>query len=236
MKFTTSLQEGKIQNRYKRFFADIEMPSSEMVVAHVPNTGSMKTCWEPGWQALVSQNDDPKRKLKYTLEMISNGKSWIGVNTSWPNKLAVEAIKAGVISELADYENIQPEKKVGLSRIDLFLTSPNLPDCYVEIKNVTMAQDQTAIFPDAVSERGQKHLRELMELKKTGHRCCMLYIVQREDVKLFKPADEIDPQYGKLLRQAHQEGVEVLVYQCSLSRKEIVIDRTVPFQLDSSIF
>jgi sugar fermentation stimulation protein A len=232
MKFSQPLQEGKILKRYKRFFADIQL-NNEIVVAHVPNTGSMKTCWEPGWKALVSFHDDPKRKLKYTLEMTSNGKSWIGVNTSWPNKLAQEAISSGHIKELLGYSTITPEKTIGESRIDLYLTGEGKKDCYVEIKNVTLAQNQIALFPDAVSERGQKHLRELTHLSKSGHRACMLFIVQREDVTSFKPADAIDPEYGKLLREAAKAGVEILVYQCHLDVKGISLSKSLPYDLDS---
>lgn len=151
MNFEYPTLEGKIVKRYKRFFADIELDSGEIVTAHTPNTGSMKTCWEPGWKAFISHNDNPKRKLKYTLEMTHNGKSWIGVNTSRPNHIAKEAIEKGVVEELQGYQSIKPEHKVGNSRIDLLLYDGELKSpekcCYVEIKNVTLKGEGTlALF------------------------------------------------------------------------------------------
>ncbi|MCP4914969.1 MAG: DNA/RNA nuclease SfsA [Oligoflexia bacterium] len=222
MKFENKLIKGKILKRYKRFLADIELEDGEVVVAHTANTGSMKTCWEPGWKVLCSYHDNPKRKLKYSLEMTNNGNTWIGVNTSLPNKLAMEAIANGTIKELDGYETIKPEAKIGQSRIDILLKDGPTEQCYVEVKNVTMlGEDETGIFPDSVSTRGQKHLRELTDLVGQGIRACMLYVVQREDVNSFSPADEIDPEYGELLRAAAKAGVEILAYQCKLTPSKI---------------
>ncbi len=225
MKFTSPLIEGKILKRYKRFLADVELPSGEVITTHVANTGSMKTCWEPGWKVLLSYHDNPKRKLKHSLEMTSNEKTWIGVNTSLPNKLGHEAIQNGTIKELQGYPVIRPESKVGNSRLDLLLTgSSDLPDCYVEIKNVTLkGEHQNVLFPDSVTERGQKHLKELIHLVGLGKRACMLFIVQREDAQSFSPADHIDQKYGELLRMAKERGVLILCYQCELSETEINI-------------
>lgn len=228
MRFQQPTHQCKILKRYKRFLADIELKTKEVVVAHTPNTGSMKECWAPNWKALVTESNNPKRKLKYTLEMTHNGRSWIGVNTSLTNKLAIEAIEKGVIEELQGYPELKPEKKVGKSRIDIFL-SGNDRDCYVEVKNVTLNENQKALFPDAVSTRGLKHLHELTELKKQGNRCCMLYIVQREDVDSFSVAKEIDSAYDEGLKLALEAGVEVLVYGCSLSPKEIKVTHSLPF-------
>lgn len=228
MIFEDKLIEGKILKRYKRFLADVELADGEVITAHTANTGSMKTCWEPGWTVLLSYHDNPKRKLKYSLEMTNNEKTWIGINTSIPNKLAKEAIETGVIDELKGYSTVKPEVKYGSSRIDLLLKdSPeDLPECYVEIKNVTLKGDgDLVLFPDAVTERGQKHLKELISIVESGKRAAMLYIVQREDAQSFSPADDIDETYGKLLREAKDKGVEVLCYQCKLSPKEIVINR-----------
>ncbi len=232
MQFQNPLVEGTILKRYKRFLADVELSNGEVITAHTANTGSMKTCWEPGWKVLMSFHDNPKRKLKYSLEMIHNSDTWIGINTSLPNKMAVEAIENGTIKELQGYEKIKPEAKIGKSRIDILLTKDNGEQCYVEVKNVTLlGENRKALFPDAVSERGQKHLKELTGLVNEGIRSAMLYIVQREDVEVFSPADEIDPEYGRLLREAKNAGVEILCYQCHLNPEGIEVIKPLPVEL-----
>ncbi|MEC8624117.1 MAG: DNA/RNA nuclease SfsA [Bdellovibrionota bacterium] len=242
MKFLTPLKEGTILKRYKRFLADIQLPSGEVITAHTANTGSMKTCWEPGWKAIISFHDNPKRKLKYSLEMTHNGKTWIGINTSLPNKLAKEAIENGLIKELKGYPFIKPEVKTGDSRIDLLLSKEKEADTkkdqfFVEIKNVTLKGDdhqkKAALFPDAVSTRGQKHIQELIRLHKEGYNAALLFIVQREDVDYFAPAKEIDPVYSELLKKANKEGVLILAYQCSMSKKEIIVNRSIPVKLNN---
>ncbi|MGB0452239.1 MAG: DNA/RNA nuclease SfsA [Bacteriovoracaceae bacterium] len=239
MKYEVPTFKGKIIKRYKRFLADIELESGEQITAHTPNTGSMKSCWEPGWDVIVSFHDSPKRKLKHTLELTHNGESWIGVNTGLPNKLAKEAIENGTIKELSGYKSLKPEFKVGDSRIDILLTSEeNLEGekCFVEIKNVTLRDDEGPVqntkktmsyFPDSVSTRGQKHLRELTKLVSEGHKAAMLFIVQREDVKAYAPASHIDPEYARLLKEAHDGGVEILVYQCKLSEDEVKVYKKI---------
>lgn len=243
MQYNSPTFKGKILKRYKRFLADIKLledtpinKKGDIVVAHTANTGSMKTCWAEDWDVIVSYHDNPKRKLKYSLELTHNGKTWIGVNTALPNKLALEAIENGLIKELQGYESIKPEEKVGKSRIDIYLydgekSSPT-KECYVEVKNVTLlGDDKLALFPDSISERGQKHLLELMELKAKGIRACMLYIVQREDVDRFSPAIEIDRKYAELLKEAHSKGVEVLVYQCKLSNLGVEVSHPIALKL-----
>jgi sugar fermentation stimulation protein A len=228
MIFNSTLISGTIQTRYKRFFADIILNNGEKVVAHVANTGSMKTCWEPGWKALMTQNDDPKRKLKYTLEMTGNDKTWIGINTQNPNRLAEEWLQQGLIPELKKYKNIKREVTVGESKFDFCLDE----QYYLEIKNVTLnLGNGVAGFPDAVTERGQKHLRHLTDLKKMGKGAGMLYIVQREDVEIFTPAANIDPEYNKLLIKANDMGVDIFVVQCRLSPKEITFKQRLPYRL-----
>lgn len=232
MKFPTKLVKGKIIKRYKRFLADIELESGELITAHTANTGSMKTCWEPGWKVLCSFHDNPKRKLKYSLELTHNGKSWILVNTSLPNKIGFEAVEKGLIKELIGYDSIKPEAKIGKSRIDLLLTKDSGEKCYVEIKNVTLkGEGDLALFPDGVTERGQKHLRELMDIKSNGDRACMLYIVNRSDVNKFSPATEIDPVYAELLKEAEASGVEILVYQTKITPSEVKIEGSLPYKL-----
>lgn len=225
MKFKTPLIQGTFKKRYKRFFADVEI-NGETIVAHTANTGSMKTCLGEDWPALVSFHDSPTRKLKYSFEMISNGKTWIGINTSLTNSLAIEAIQNGTIPELKGYQDLKPEAKIGQSRIDILLSNGEKEQCYVEVKNVTLSDENGhCLFPDAVTERGQKHLRELLDLKLQGIRTVMLFVVQREDVHTFKIDQTIDPEYSKLLRVVMNEGVEVLVYQCRLSPEEIVVHK-----------
>jgi sugar fermentation stimulation protein A len=225
MKFKTPLLEAFFIKRYKRFFSDFSLGNNEVVVAHTANTGTMKNCLGENWPALLSFHDSPTRKLKYSFEMIYNGKTWIGVNTSLTNTLAIEGIKTGVIKELQGYPDLKPEAKIGLSRIDILL-SKGEELCYVEVKNVTLNDDQGhCLFPDAVTKRGQKHLNELMEIKSKGHRAVMLFIVQREDCSSFKIENTIDPDYFQLLKLAISKGVEVLVYRCKLNSEGIYVEQ-----------
>lgn len=225
MKFKTTLHHGFFQKRYKRFFADVRI-GEEIIVAHTANTGSMKTCLGENWPALLSFHDSPTRKLKYSFEMINNGKTWIGINTSLTNALAIEGIKNGVIEELQNYKDLKPEAKIGLSRIDILLSNSDSEQCYVEVKNVTLVDDEgNCLFPDAVTERGLKHLNELIELKNQGIRTVMLFVVQREDCSHFKIDQSIDKAYCTKLKEAIEVGVEVLVYQCKLTPEEITIHK-----------
>ncbi|MDD4974943.1 MAG: DNA/RNA nuclease SfsA [Bacteriovorax sp.] len=225
MKFKTPLISGFFIKRYKRFFADIQV-GEDIVIAHTANTGSMKNCLGENWPALLSFHNSPTRKLAYSFEMIFNGKSWIGINTSLTNGLAIEAIKNGTIKELQGYSDLKPEVKIGQSRIDILLSNGALDPCYVEVKNVTLINDEDhCLFPDSVTERGQKHLRELIDLKEKGIRTVMLFIVQREDCSFFKIENLLDPIYCRLLKQAIGQGVEVLVYQCKLTPLEILVHK-----------
>jgi len=231
MKFDKSTYYGKLIKRYKRFLADIELENGEIITAHCANTGSMKTCDEPGWRVLVSDSLNPKRKLKYTFELIYNEKCWIGINTQLPNKLAKEAIENGIIKELQDYTQILSEQKYGEnSRIDLLLENEH-EKCYVEVKNVTLVENGDYLFPDAVTARGLKHLDELLEMRKRGHRAVMLFVIQRSDGKVFKPAKDIDPQYAQKLKEVYKQGVEILPYQAKVSPEEIAISHKVVFEL-----
>jgi sugar fermentation stimulation protein A len=231
-------QRGKILKRYKRFLADIELDSGEVITAHTPNTGSMTGQWEPGWPALVSYHNNPKRKLKYTLEMTHCGSSWIGVNTMVANNLVFKAIVEKKIPEFVHYNVIKKEPKVDSGRLDLLLAlelqDQDSPEnlCYVEIKSVTLKQEpNVALFPDAVTQRGQKHLLELMKLKKQGFKTVLFFLLLREDVTSFSPAFTVDPDYAKLLQQANQQGVEILAYQCQLNEKKIVLKQKIPVEL-----
>jgi sugar fermentation stimulation protein A len=231
VKWETSLLEGTILKRYKRFLADIIL-KNETLTVHVPNTGSMTSCWKEGWRCAVSKSNNPDRKLPYTLELTHNEISWIGVNTANANKLAKLWLHDNLIDDFSGYKKIISEKTFGKSRIDFFLTDHfEKPDLYIEVKSVTLAEGSTALFPDAVSLRGQKHLEELMEIKKLGHRAAMLFIVQREDCSEFRPAYSIDPEYGKLLNQARTEGVEIICLQASLDLNGFKFKRNLPIIL-----
>lgn len=232
MKFKDPLIKTKIIKRYKRFLSDLELPSGEVINAHVPNTGSMKTCWEPGWTALVTKNDDPKRKMKYTWEITDSGDALICVNTNLPNKIVKEALENGQISEVSAYKKVISEKKVLDSRIDFYLQQEGMPDVYLEVKNVTLkGSDGRALFPDAVSTRGQKHLKDLIQLKKQGNRAIMFYLINRTDVDHFSPAVDIDPEYARLLTEAQEVGVEILPYQTQINTEEIIISNKVEYSL-----
>ena len=170
--------------------------------------------------------------MPHTLELVHNGETWIGVNTGNANKLAKSWLSEGLIPEFRDYKTILPEKKIGDSRVDFYLENhPSLSPCYIEVKNVTLKLDDKAQFPDAVTERGQKHLRELIQIKKNGLRAAMLFIVQREDVASFSPARNIDPVYAELLSLAHKNGVEIFAYQCRMDLKELSLGRSLPIEL-----
>ena len=233
---------GTLIKRYKRFLADVKLDSGEEVVAHCPNSGAMTSCCQSGQPVYLSYHDNPKRKLKYTWELIDMPTSLVGVNTLVPNRLVKKAIADGVVQELSGYENIRAEVKVGEhSRLDLLLSNFNSdsPDpeqddsdqCYVEIKNCTLVSDGQASFPDAVTTRGRKHLLELQTLARAGKRCVMFFLVQRMDASAFSPADHIDPEYGQELRRAAENGVEIIVYDVQIDLKKIVLNRPVPFMI-----
>lgn len=228
--FEKKTSQGVFLKRYKRFFSDIKLDSGEVVTAHTPNTGSMKTCIGKDFRALVTHANDPKRKLKFTLELTHNGQSWICVNTSLPNKIVKNAILNRQIPELIDFDDLKSEVVFGDSRLDLMLIK-NDDKTYIEIKNVTFKEGNKALFPDSVTTRGLKHLNELIKVKQAGHRAVMFYLVNREDVSSFSPAYDIDPEYAKGLNQAIEDGVEVLIYQTRLGPKEITINGPLPLNL-----
>ena len=226
MKFQDKLIKGRFIKRYKRFFTDVELADGTTVVSHCPNTGSMKGLLDFD-SAYISHVDDPKRKLKYTLQFIEKGDVRVGVNTHFTNKIAFEAVENGIIEEIKDFKELKAEVKYGSqnSRIDILVTENDDTLHYVEVKNTTLAEGTTALFPDAVTTRGQKHLQELMEMVEQGHKASMLYVVNRNDCKDFSVAQEIDPEYATLLKQAAKAGVQVLAYSCKLDDEEIVIDK-----------
>jgi len=232
MKLPETLYQGTLLRRYQRFLADVRMTDGDTVTAHCPNSGSMMGCAAPGSTVLLSRSENPKRKYPFTWEMVQVGKLWVGINTGRPNTLVREAICEGVVSELAGYNAIRPEVRYGTnSRIDLLLSgNPGL--CYVEVKNVTLVEGETALFPDAVTERGQKHLVELMKVVRSGRRGVIFFVVQRGDARCLAPADRIDPEYGRLLRTAVENGVEALAYHARVEPAEIRLTRRLPIILD----
>jgi sugar fermentation stimulation protein A len=231
MRFKSRLIRGTLIQRYKRFLADVRLATGEVVTAHCTNTGSMMGCKEPGSAVYISRSDNLNRKLLYTWELIKANNTWVGINTLHPNKLVPEAVEAGVIAELRGYPTIRREVKVSAhSRLDLCFESEN-GNCFVEVKNVTLAVDGTAAFPDAVSERGTKHLKELIRLKRQGHRAAIVFVIQRGDCEYFRPADEIDQEYGRWLRRAIKAGVEALPYRAKVTPKEIVLTERIAIKL-----
>lgn len=227
MKFDSPLTTGTLIRRYKRFLADIELDSGEVITAHCPNTGRMTTCAEPGYRVALSKSDNPKRKYAYTWELAHNGTCWIGVNTARTNALAAEAIETGIITELQGYDELLREQPFGKSRLDLLLKK-GAEHCYVEVKNVTLVMDDGCYaFPDAVTARGTKHLHELIDIVQAGHRAVMLFVVQRADGTTFRPAHEIDPSYTEALQKADDSGVKILVYQSELSPTRAQLVRPV---------
>lgn len=232
MKLPQPLYEATLIRRYKRFLVDVTLANGEAITAHCPNSGSMKGCAEPGSMIFLSRSTNQKRKFPFTLELVQVRGHWVGVNTMRPNELVREAISGSLIPELTGYDNIRAEVRYGTnSRIDLLLAGVK-GSCYVEVKNVTLLEGDRALFPDSVTKRGQKHLRELMQVVQRGARGVIFFVVQREDASSFSPADSIDPDYGNLLRQAVQKGVEAYAYQAHVSPEEIFLSHRLPIRLD----
>lgn len=215
--------------RYKRFLADVVMDDGTELTVHCPDPGAMTSCSEPGRPVLISDSGNPKRKLRHTLEMIRMGRTWVGVNTQRPNRAVGYFAQAGKIPELAGYGQLRKEVRYGeggRSRIDLLLSDPRgeRPDCYVEVKNSTYRTAQnTAAFPDAVTQRGRKHLRDLQGVVRAGHRGVLFFFIGRADCQRFRPADEIDPAYGATLREVADGGVEILAYRMRFSPKRLTL-------------
>ena len=225
------LIKGKLIKRYKRFLADIILEDGQEITAHVPNSGAMTSCIEDNCDVWVSFHDNPKRKLKYTLELTKMGENLICTNTGVANKIAIEAIENSTIKELQGYTSLKPEQKYGQnSRIDILLENEN-QKCYVEVKSVSLKINDNLAFPDSVTSRGTKHLNELYDMVKDGHRAVMLYVVQRTDDLPFRLACEIDKKYCEAFAEVTKKGVEVLVYQSNISLEKIEIKKYLDFQI-----
>lgn len=229
------LIRGLLVKRYKRFLMDATLEDGATVTAHSVNTGSMWGVLDAGNPVWMSRSDNPARKLAYTWELVEAQGALMGINTSFANKLAEEAIHHGAIPELAGYDSLRREVKYGTnSRIDILLESSGKesagkPPCYVEVKNVHMKRDgTTAEFPDAVTSRGAKHMEELGRLAEQGIRAVILYVIQRDDCDAFALAADIDPTYAESVKQALTKGVEALAYCCYVAPDEIRIHRKLP--------
>jgi len=230
MKFSTPLIHGSLIKRYKRFLADIKLDTGEIVISHCTNSGTMKSCIEEGAEVYLTHVNDKKRKTQYTWEMIKINNNWVGINTLWPNLLAYEAIKNNQIEKLTGYTNIKREVTFLDSRFDIYCEN-NAAKCYIEVKNVSLKEGDFALFPDAVTTRGQKHLKTLIKVKEQGIRAVMLYIIQRIDVSVFSPAKEVDPNYTELLQKAEKAGVEIIAIQAKVSPHEIKLLKELPVEL-----
>lgn len=230
MQFSQKLVHGKLIRRYKRFLADVQLDAGQVVTAHCTNSGTMKTCLEAGAPVYLTPVNDPKRKTKFTWEMIFMNGGWIGINTSVPNLLAYEAIRDGKIEKLSGYTFVKREVTFGDSRFDIYAENEQ-EKCFTEVKNVTMKVGEYALFPDAVTTRGRKHLETLMLVKKQGIRAVMLYVIQRMDVSKFGVAETIDPDYAHTLKKAFRSGVEIIPIQALVSPEGIEIVRELPFEI-----
>ena len=227
MKFTKSLIKGKLVKRYKRFFADIKL-NEETIIAHCPNTGSMMGLLDEGNEVFVSKNDDPKRKLKYTLEIIKVKKNLVGVNTHFANKIAFHGLSNNLVKEVKNANNIKPEVFFDKETRFDFLVEKDNQKTFVEVKNVTLSRkDKLAEFPDAVTSRGSKHLKTLIEATKKGYKTYLLFLVQIQGVTDFKIAKDIDKEYYENYKLAKKAGVKFLAYRCKISSKEIKIEKKI---------
>lgn len=240
MRLEKNLQEGILVRRYKRFLADITTSTGEEFTIHCPNTGSMKNCQEPGSRIWYTDSGNPKRKYACTWELVEvDGRHIVGINTGRANRLVQEAIGSASVDSLRGYSDIRSEVPYGdqKSRIDLLLEGrSDAPDalCYIEVKNVSLGLgDGLGRFPDAVTSRGQKHLQELLAMRERGHRAVMFFCVQHSGIERLEPADDIDPEYGRLLREVVDLGVEVLAYRAEfdIQASSIALGQRIPVVL-----
>jgi len=229
--FLSPLVRGFLIRRYQRFLAEVRLENDRLVTAHCPNSGSMQGCNVPGREVMLSTTDNPKRKTRYTWELIHLPSTWVGVNTLTANRLVAEAANNKLIPELGPFDKLLREVQLGHSRIDFCLIRGGV-SLFLEVKNVTLVEDGTALFPDAPTARGRKHLQTLMDAIDQGHRATMFYVVQREDAQRFSPAAHIDPAYAQALRRAHRAGVDIIVYGARVSPKEISLDTPLPVILE----
>jgi len=233
MRFPTPLVPAILVRRYKRFLADMELPDGRITTAHCPNPGSMAGLAEPGTRCWLEPNDDPGRKLKFGWRLVEHENGhFTGIDTSVPNRVLRTALDAGKVRELDGYTLIRPEVRYGQnSRIDFLLSGDGQPDCYVEVKSVTLSRTPgLAEFPDSVTSRGTKHLRELSAMAELGYRAVMLYLAQRTDVRVVAIATDIDPAYATALSEAMEAGVEIVALGTRISPDRVTVGHVLPFR------
>lgn len=230
MKLPSPLVEGRLVRRYQRFLAEVELADGTLVTAHTPNTGSMLQCAVAGYPVLISRSDNPARKLAWTLELIRVNGHWVDTHTHRTNRVVEEALRSGQLPGLAGYE-IFPEYRFGDSRLD-FLLKKGEQKVFVEVKNVTLTDGgEVACFPDAVTERGRRHLHELLAAVRQGDRAVIFFLVQRGESRAFRPADQIDPAYGRTLREVTAQGVEVVACRSIVTPQENRVGERLPVLL-----
>ncbi len=232
MIFNKKLISGEFVKRYKRFFVDVKI-NNKIITAHCPNTGSMMGLLSANNKVWLSKSENPERKLKYTLQIIENKKSMVGVNTHLTNKIVLEALEENSIKELKNLDNIKSEVKFGKNTRFDFLISKNNKKIFVEVKNVTLSRKKgVAEFPDAVTARGLKHISELINASKRGFETYLLFLIQRNDCNQFKIAQDVDPDYYKLLTEAAKKKLNIICYDCKFSPKGIKLNKNIKFKLN----
>ncbi len=232
MNFKETLILGKLIKRYKRFFADVRI-GKNVITAHCPNTGSMMGLLRQGNNVWISKSDDPKRKLKYTLQIIEDKNSKVGINTHLTNKIVLDALKNKKIKKFKNFNKIRREFKFGKNTRFDFLLEEKGVKVLIEVKNVTLSRKKgIAEFPDAITARGLKHLKELLKAKKKGYKIYLFYVIQREDCNKFKLANDIDPEYCKFLEKAVKKKLNILCYDCKFSLKGIKLNQIIKFNFN----
>lgn len=228
MIFPKPLIAATLLRRYKRFLADVRLPDGTVLTVHCPNSGSMLGCAAPGIAACLSESDNPKRKYRHTLEMVKPEECWVGINTARTNDLVEEAFRQGLIEELTGCDKLRREvvSSPG-SRLDFQMQEGDRP-VFMEVKNCTLAENGNALFPDAVTSRGTRHLRELITLRESGARAIIFYLVQRTDTWRFTTAAHIDPLYAATCAEASKRGVEILAYQAEVTPASILVTGALP--------
>ena len=232
MKFFPALQQATLIKRYKRFLADVTLPDGSVTTIHCANTGAMTGCAEPGNTVWYSTSDNPKRKYPCSWELAETAQGHtICVNTVQANRLVAEAINRDTVTELSGYSSLRTEVKYGKenSRIDILLQAEGKPDCYIEVKSVTLLEEDRGYFPDAVTTRGQKHLRELIDMAQSGNRAILFFAILHSGIENVSVAHHIDPDYFSLIQEAEKAGVEILCYKAVLTQYDIYLERRINF-------
>lgn len=233
MDFSTPLLPATFLRRYNRFLADFQSQNGSTITAHCANTGSMMGLLHPGAPAMLSRSDNPQRKLAYTWELAQENNSWVGIHTGRTNGIVRESLEQKMLPTFSGYSKIQSEVSVAdKSRLDFRLDGDHMPSCFLEVKSVTLRQGNVALFPDAITQRGHRHLEVLAQMKQQGFRSVLLFVVQRGDCTLFRPASAIDPVYAATLRQVVQAGVEILVQGCMVDPNAITLHHAIPWDLE----